>query len=215
MCCRSRLVVGVTSTCIRDRTRKRNHFISPLTPPKVTATTPYREHRELGWKRPNPNPRPLTDYRPALSECRRALRACPASARARTNVVVVSSAASTCTSPWREHPLCGCTRALALLVSKSGNWFQSARRKQAEMHYAPLPASLRGVVQRVCTRGRSDKVAMWVTLTTLAQGRFSDNAFLMLPGTTSVSTRVPARTLANPMARRPSISESHSETRVL
>ena len=77
------------------------------------------------------------------------MRACPASARARTNVVVVSSAASTCTSPWRDHPLCGCTRALALLVSKSGNWFQSARRKQAEMHYAPLPASLRGVVQRV------------------------------------------------------------------
>ena len=32
---------------------------------------------------------------------------------------------------------------------------------------------------------------------------------------TSISTRVPARTLANPIARRPNISESHSETRVL
>ena len=30
-----------------------------------------------------------------------------------------------------------------------------------------------------------------------------------------VSTRVPALTLANPIARRPNISESHSETRVL
>ena len=27
-----------------------------------------------------------------------------------------------------------------------------------------------------------------------------------------LSTRVPARTLANPIARRPNISESHSET---
>ena len=32
---------------------------------------------------------------------------------------------------------------------------------------------------------------------------------------TSISTRVPARTLANPTARRPNMSESHSETRVL
>ena len=31
----------------------------------------------------------------------------------------------------------------------------------------------------------------------------------------TVSTRVPARALANPMAGRPNISESHSETRVL
>ena len=31
----------------------------------------------------------------------------------------------------------------------------------------------------------------------------------------SISTRVPARPLANPIARRPNISESHSETRVL
>jgi hypothetical protein len=29
---------------------------------------------------------------------------------------------------------------------------------------------------------KTDKVAMYVVLTTLAQGRFSDNAFLMLPG---------------------------------
>jgi beta-mannosidase len=32
----------------------------------------------------------------------------------------------------------------------------------------------------------SDLLAAFVTLTTLAQGRFSDNAFLMLPGTTRV-----------------------------
>ena len=32
---------------------------------------------------------------------------------------------------------------------------------------------------------------------------------------TSISTRVPARTVANPIARRPNISESHRETRVL
>jgi beta-mannosidase len=32
----------------------------------------------------------------------------------------------------------------------------------------------------------SDKVAAYVTLTTMAQGRFSDNAFLMLPGTQRV-----------------------------
>ena len=32
---------------------------------------------------------------------------------------------------------------------------------------------------------------------------------------TGISTRVPARTLANPIARRPNIRESHSETRVL
>ena len=32
---------------------------------------------------------------------------------------------------------------------------------------------------------------------------------------TSISTRVPARTLANPIARRPNMSESYSETRVL
>jgi beta-mannosidase len=33
----------------------------------------------------------------------------------------------------------------------------------------------------------SDKVAAFVTLTTMAQGRFSDNAFLMLPGTQRVA----------------------------
>ena len=33
--------------------------------------------------------------------------------------------------------------------------------------------------------------------------------------TSTISTRVPARTLANPIARRLNISESHSETRVL
>ncbi len=32
----------------------------------------------------------------------------------------------------------------------------------------------------------SDKTAAFVTLTTMAQGRFSDNAFLMLPGTRTV-----------------------------
>ena len=32
----------------------------------------------------------------------------------------------------------------------------------------------------------SDKFALYVTLTTLAQGRFSDNTFCMLPGTTTV-----------------------------
>ena len=36
----------------------------------------------------------------------------------------------------------------------------------------------------------SDKVALWVTLTTLAQGRFSDNAFL-LPATTKTIQFVP------------------------
>jgi hypothetical protein len=33
----------------------------------------------------------------------------------------------------------------------------------------------------------SDKFALYVTLTTLAQGRFSDNAFVMLPGTKKLS----------------------------
>jgi beta-mannosidase len=33
----------------------------------------------------------------------------------------------------------------------------------------------------------SDKLAAYVTLTTLAQGRFSDNAFFLLPGTATVS----------------------------
>jgi beta-mannosidase len=32
----------------------------------------------------------------------------------------------------------------------------------------------------------SDAVAPFVTLTSLAQGRFSDNAFLALPGTTTI-----------------------------
>jgi beta-mannosidase len=32
----------------------------------------------------------------------------------------------------------------------------------------------------------TDKLAAWVTLTTLAQGRFSDNAFFLLPGSTTV-----------------------------
>ena len=36
----------------------------------------------------------------------------------------------------------------------------------------------------------SDKVALWVVLTTLAQGRFSDNAFF-LPATTKIVQFVP------------------------
>ena len=38
----------------------------------------------------------------------------------------------------------------------------------------------------------SDKVALWVTLTTLAQGHFSDNAFF-LPATTKTIQFVPNR----------------------
>ena len=37
----------------------------------------------------------------------------------------------------------------------------------------------------------TDKVALFVTLTTLAQGRFSDNAFLLLPGAPKVVQFVP------------------------
>ena len=69
-------------------------------------------------------------------------RACP-TATPRSQTVV------SCAQCTRRGTLSCCrdcvALTLALLVSKSGNWFQSARRKQAQMHYAPLPASLRGV----------------------------------------------------------------------
>ena len=37
----------------------------------------------------------------------------------------------------------------------------------------------------------TDQAALYVTLTTLAQGRFSDNAFLLLPGETKQLAFVP------------------------
>ena len=46
----------------------------------------------------------------------------------------------------------------------------------------------------------------WSTVSTRVPARTLANPIALL------STRVPARTLANPIARRPNISESHSET---
>ena len=53
-----------------------------------------------------------------------------------------------------------------------------------------------------------------------AAGRFegmmdSNGGDKQFHGAVRFSTRVPAQTLANPIARRPNISESHSQTRVL
>lgn len=52
---------------------------------------------------------------------------------------------------------------------------------------APAPPNEDGTIDIAVS---SDKVALWVTLTTLAQGRFSDNAFF-LPATTRTIQFVP------------------------
>ena len=51
--------------------------------------------------------------------------------------------------------------------------------------------------------------------TALTFGVLSPTTRIAACTSTSISTRVPAQTLANPIARRPNFSEPHSETRVL
>lgn len=67
------------------------------------------------------------------------------------------------------------------------NWIPLIEPKNMVLPRANVKVEVTSVEDSVTIDVKSDQFALFVTLTTLAQGRFSDNAFCMTPGTQTIT----------------------------